>query len=271
MPDLDFIADDWCFPFLIKTMKKKYLERTLKEGRFCFNTPSAFIEGEGLASAQQDKYEAHLSFEARHIMVAPILYENENGPCYGNAERFVDRARAHFTTEDAKHTPLCSFRFVAQSELVKKYGAYFFRLGDVVDRIREDFQHDAYIFILEPQVFGRRIFQTEPCFSYKVHYGDINSKFDRFITQVGYNTAPLFQKSPSYQWQQEFRIILEPKENEGKHFVNIGSIEDIAFGGDLEQLRNGFIFCQSDEQLEEINQVLARDKITLDNIFEADS
>ena len=132
MPEMDYIAEDWDFPFLIKTMKKKYLERTLKEGRFCFNTPSAFIEGEGLASAQQDKYEAHLSFEARHIMVAPILYENENGPCYGNAERFVDRARAHFTTEDAKHTPLCSFRFVAQSELVKKYGAYFFRLGDVV-------------------------------------------------------------------------------------------------------------------------------------------
>ena len=113
MPDLDYIADDWRFPFLIKTMKKDYLERTLEEGRFCFNTPSAFIEGKGLASAQQDKYEAHLSFEARHIMVAPILYEDENGPCYGTAERFAECAKAHFTTEDAKHTPLCSFRFVA--------------------------------------------------------------------------------------------------------------------------------------------------------------
>ena len=78
MPEMDYIAEDWDFPFLIKTMKKKYLERTLKEGLLCFNTPSTFIAGEGLSSAQQDKYEAHLSFEARHIMVAPILYEDEN-------------------------------------------------------------------------------------------------------------------------------------------------------------------------------------------------
>ena len=115
------------------------------------------------------------------------------------------------------------------------------------------------------------IFQKESCFSYKVHYGDIDEKFGKFVSQVGYSTASLFQKSSSYQWQQEFRIILEPKKDEGKYFVNIGSIEDVAFGGDLEQLRNGFIFCQSNEQLKEINHVLARDKITLDNIFETQS
>ena len=116
-----------------------------------------------------------------------------------------------------------------------------------------------------------RIFQIDPCFSYKVHYGDINTKFDKFITQVGYNTAPLFQKSSSYQWQQEFRIILEPKENEGKYFVNIGSIEDIAFGGELEQLRNGFLFCQNQEKIKEVNQILARDKLTLEDIFPANT
>lgn len=271
MPEMDYIAEDWDFPFLIKTMKKKYLERTLKEGLLCFNTPSTFIAGEGLSSAQQDKYEAHLSFEARHIMVAPILYEDENGPHYGTAQNLADRAQAHFTTDEAKRIPLCSFRYVASSELVEKYGAYFFRLGDVVDRISKEFQHDAYILIYAPQVFGHRIFQKESCFSYKVHYGDIDEKFGKFISQAGYSTASLLQKSPSYQWQQEFRIILEPKKDEGKYFVNIGSIEDVAFGGDLEQLRNGFIFCQSNEQLKEINHVLARDKITLDNIFETQS
>ena len=271
MVDLEYLAEDWNFPFLIKTMKKERLERTLKEGRFCFTTPSTFIGGDGLASAQQDRFEAHLSIKAYHLMVAPILYEDKDGPHYGPAEKFASQAQMHVITDDAKHTPLCSFRYVDPTELIEKYGAYFFRLGNTVDRIKDEFKHNAFIFILAPQVFGHRLFQKAPCFSYKVHYGDINLKFNKFIEQVGYQTASLFQKDPLYQWQQEFRIILEPKEKEGKHFIEIGSIEDIAFGGELEQLRNGFIICESSDHLKEVNQILAQEKLTIDDIFSAEN
>ena len=122
---------------LIKTMKHSHLDSTLEKGEFCFNTPSTFINGSGLASAQHDKWDSHLAFDAFHIMVAPILFEDENGPHYGPAEKLADRAKMHTISSLSKSTPLCSFREMTNEEAAFKYGALFLRLGETVDRIKK--------------------------------------------------------------------------------------------------------------------------------------
>ena len=47
----------------------------------------------------------------------------------------------------------------------------------------------------------------------------------------------LFRKDEAYKWQKEFRIALRPPTKNSPVFVEIGSIEDIAFSGNISELR----------------------------------
>ena len=136
MVEWKFNEEDRNITFLIKTMKKKYLEKTLKQGEFCFNLPSVFNLETNLAVAQQDKWDSHLSYIAQKIYYAPIISEDENGVHYGVAKKLADSARMYQISEASKHTPLCCFRKVDDDDLVEKYGAAFLRLGNIVDRIK---------------------------------------------------------------------------------------------------------------------------------------
>ncbi len=78
----------------------------------------------------------------------------------------------------------------------------------------------------------------------------------------------MFIKDEVFEWQQEFRVIIKPNEMQEKVFVQIGSIEDIAFGGDLEQLRNGFMFFKDEKLHDEVNKMLESGEITFESIFE---
>ena len=49
----------------------------------------------------------------------------------------------------------------------------------------------------------------------------------------------MFQKREEYSWQNEYRVLIPPIENTQKQILKLGSIEDIAFGGDIEELRLG--------------------------------
>lgn len=252
---------------LIKTMKKKHLYSTLKKGEFCFNVPTTFFHGQSLATAQQDKWDSHLSFDALHLVAAPILSEDENGPHYGPTIDLADRAKMHLISDVSARTPLCSFRRIGLDEYIEKYGACFFRLGNTVDRIKKEFQHDSFILIADHQVFLDRIAQVSPIYARDVHYGEINTKFRETIEECGYSLAAMFQKGEDYKWQQEYRVVLAPQEKKTRVIIEIGSIEDIAFGGDIEQLRSGFVLCQGEAHLNEINRLLASERITIEDLF----
>ena len=77
----------------------------------------------------------------------------------------------------------------------------------------------------------------------------------------------MFIKDESFSWQQEFRVIIKPKELKERVFVKVGSIESFAHGGDIEELRNGFMFFDDEKQRDEINSLLQHKKLTLDEIF----
>lgn len=204
-------------------------------------------------------------------MVAPILFEDENGPYYGPAEKFADRARMHTISSLSKSTPLCSFREMTNEEAVFKYGALFLRLGETVERIKNDFGHDAFILIRDANALMKRFYEKTPCCGRKVHYGEIDAEFQKYIDKVGYSQAAMFQKSLEYAWQQEFRIIIAPQEDKDRVFIEVGSIEDIAIGGDIEVLRNGFFIGRDDSHVNEVLHTLKENQITLDDIFNAEA
>lgn len=250
MTEWQFNEEDPKIVFLIKTMNKKHLNNTLNRGTLCFNFPTVFNSSPDLAAAQQDEWDSHLSFDAMHIMYAPIISEDENGIHYGTAKKLADKARLHQISETSKATPLCSFRKVEEADIVKKYNVGFVRLGDaLVDRIKKEFGHDAFILVYKPHELMERIAKVTPCFARNIHYGEIDADFQKFLDTHEFEQKEMFQKSSEYAWQKEFRVIIKPRIASGSQIIEVGSIEDIAFGGDIEELRQGFVFGETEEQI----------------------
>ena len=252
---------------LIKTMKKSHLESTLKEGQFCFNTPSLFNNDGTLAPAQQDINDSHFPLEAQHFMFAPIVGKSEKGYKYGQITESNGKATVHLISKLSAQTPLCCFRIVEEREIIHKYGVSFFRLGDIVDRIKEEFNHDAYIVIFDAGTLLERLSNNYQICARNVHYGPVDDRFREYADKVGYSQAAMFIKNETFSWQQEFRVIIKPKELKESVFVKVGSIESFAHGGDIEELRNGFMFFYDEKQRDEINSLLQHKKLTLDEIF----
>lgn len=234
--------------FLIKTMKHQYLESTLKQGRFCFNLPNVFNQSIDLKSAQQDKYDSYLSSSIQHLVVAPIISAPGQAIKYGKSNLISDHATIHYISDVVKQTPLCSFRKVEATDIESKYDVFFFCLGSTVDRIKEEFGHDAFILIWNVPAFFNRLSKITSYFAKSIHYGDIDLQYQRFLDSVKFEQKIMFQKSEDYAWQKEFRIILPPIDM-GPQFVEIGSIEDIAWGGDVEDLRQGYILAETEEKI----------------------
>ena len=251
MTEWRFNEEDQKIVFLIKTMNKKHLDNTLNRGTFCFNFPTVFNSSPDLATAQQDEWDSHLSFDAMHIMYAPIISKDENGIHYGKPKKLADQARIHQISGISKATPLCSFRKVEEADIVEKYDAAFFRLGNTVDRIKNEFGHDAFILVSQPYALIKRISKVSPCFARSIHYGEIDANFQAYLDECTFEQKEMFQKSPEYAWQKEFRVIITPRIASGPQIIEVGSIEDIAFGGDIEDLRQGFVFGETEEQIKQ--------------------
>ena len=250
-------------------MKQKHLDSTLKKGEFCFNVPSVFIKGKSLCSAQQDSWDSHLTFDAYHLMVAPIIYEDEHGPYYGPVMELSKHAKIHQITNESERTPICSFREVHDDEYRWKYGAIFFRLGDTVDRIKREFGHDAFV-LVDSEALLSRINAKMTCCARSVHYGDIDEEFQKYIDATSESQAAMFQKRNEYQWQQEYRIILQPNEDKDRVFVEVGPIEDIAVGGILDLLRDGIFLAEDECHVGIISYILSRDNLTINDILSQD-
>lgn len=229
------------FIFLLKSMKKEYVESTIKKGRFCFNHPSVFNEGEDLNPAQVDKWDGHMSIKVKNLVIAPVLQDDENGYVTGEVVPFADEAKLHIQSGVAKHTPICCFRIVEANEVLinTEEKTLFYSLGDIADRIMKEFGHDSYVMI-EAAPFIERIRKNHSVLRGSVIYEDTLKPGSFNIDQKYQDLAEqIFRKDKAYEWQKEYRIALcEPTENTPV-FVELGSIEDITIAyGRLEDLRN---------------------------------
>lgn len=235
--------------FLIKTLNKKYLNDTLKQGTLCFNAPTVFQTSDNLTRGQKDKWDSYLSFTAKNIHYARIISQDETGVHYDVPQKLADSAQMRLISNVSQHTPLCSFRKVEEADIIEKHGAYFFQLGNIVDKIKDEFGHDSFILVFYPYELIKRISLKSSCYARSIHYGEIDKAFQDYLDSFEFPQKEMFQKGIDYEWQKEFRIIIEPTQKSGPIIIKVGSIEDIAIGGNIEELRHGFIFGESDKQI----------------------
>ena len=119
-----------------------------------------------------------------------------------------------------------------------------FSLGDVADRICNEFGHDAYIMIAA-KPFLERIKEQ---FS-SILWGPVTYKNVLQIGEIPLNgkcrdiAEQLLRKDKKFEWQKEFRVALLNPTKETPVFVKLGSIEDIVVGyGNVKDLRKGLSF-----------------------------
>lgn len=229
--------------FLLKTMQHEFLDDTINKGRFCFNQPAVFSKWEDESAAQADRWEAHDSYEATHLIVAPIIGEKDGRPIYGKAKEFSNNAIIHTQSNEVKRSFICCFRAVTAKEVIVEQNRIYYSLDSIIDRIKNEFRHDAYVFI-PIGAFLERFNATKPtCMYGSVTYADVlnDVELEANVPERLRSVAEqLFRKDKRFEWQQEYRIALPPDPNvDGqKKFVEIGSIEDIASYGLLEDLRD---------------------------------
>lgn len=235
--------------FLIKTMKKKHLSNALTKGEICFSYPETFSNNtENLNPAQIDTWDSRHFFPAEKIYCYPVIEENENEIKYGTGFKLAEKATLREISEINKHTPFCCFRKVTENELVECDGLLIFSLADTVDRIKQDFGHDSFVLIVRPDIYLDRIAKNHSCYGKSIIYGELSLEDRKDFEEnekSGFPQIKMFQKRGIYAWQKEYRVILTPTEEIERHNIYIGSIEDIATGGDIEQLRLGYAFGKS--------------------------
>lgn len=227
---------------LLKTLKKEYLESTL-DGRLCFSCPNLFTSmTNNLKPGQQDIWDSHLTFEAMHLVFAPIISKDDEPLKYGPGVKIADKARLHACSNISQHSPMNCFRKITMEDIQQREECNVFALGNLVDRISSDMGHDAYVLIAYPLEFLTQLNAKERFFAHSIHYGEIDETFEAFREKYPKQQTEMFQKSMDYAWQKEYRLVLTPRNNTNQVFVDMGSIRDIAIGGDLEQLRKGIAF-----------------------------
>lgn len=243
----EFDSSDKEIIFLIKTMKKQYLNAALKKGELCFNYPTLFNSSKTLEIAQRDEWDSHTSIVTNKLFYAPIISEEKNKITYGQIETIADQISIRLLTAKNKQTPLCSFRTVNEEDFVKEEDVYRLYLGDTVDRIRKEFGHDSYILIFKPLAFLRRLMEVTSCYAHSVFYCDqIDNEYQEYLNNNYFEQKEMFQKGNAYSWQKEYRVILYPQKGNESRLVQIGSLEDIAYGGDIDDLKKGYVLGEKE-------------------------
>lgn len=227
---------------LLKTLKKEYLDSTL-DGKLCFSCPNLFTSTTNdLKPGQQDARDSYLSFDAHHVVIAPIISKDGEPIQYGPTKKIADKARMHTCNSIVQRSPMNCFRKITMDDIQQRKECDVFALGDLVDRISSEMGHDAYVLIAYPLEFLKQLNEKERFFAHSIHYGEIDEQFESFLEEYPLQQSEMFQKSMDYAWQKEYRLVLTPRDNTNQVFVEMGSIRDIAIGGDLEDLRKGIAF-----------------------------
>ncbi|MBR0541843.1 MAG: hypothetical protein IJK26_06505 [Clostridia bacterium] len=236
---------------LLKTLKSQYLTSTLDEGNLCFNKPQVFQKSDDLAKGQADPWDSNKFFTALDLYVAPVISDTPEGTKYGKPIYIGTNIPMREISGQSKMTPVCCFRKVDESDFKEENGVYLFRLDEVtVERIKDEFEHDSFLLVVNPRELINRILKQTFCFARSVHYGEIDEEYQKYLDAYDFNQAEMFQKREEYAWQKEFRIIIRADNSSDlRKFMRVGSLQDIAIGGKIDQLKSGFLFADSEKAL----------------------
>ncbi len=228
--------EDKKIPFLIKTLKQEFLDSTMK-GRFCFNYPHAFNSDKSSTGGQNDIWDSQICQKIRNIVIA----ECHDDGTYGPVMPLADEAIMHKMSWISAHTPFCCFRKAEQCDFEIIDGCIHYHIEKQwIERIKTEFKQDRFIVIFNPEEFIKRFEGRVICRS--IHYGFADMEFEHFVDTCSIPQKEMFQKGIEYAWQKEFRLIsLFPDEDihkEQRKMTYIGSIEDIADCGDIDDLED---------------------------------
>lgn len=228
--------EDKKIPFLIKTLKYEFLDSTMK-GSFCFNYPHTFNSDKSNTGGQNDRWDSQVFRKIREIVIA----ECHDDGTYGPVMPFADEAVLHKMSWTNAHTPFCCFRKAEPCDFEIIDGCIHYHIEKKwIERIKTDFKQDRFIVIFNPEEFIRRFEGCVICRS--IHYGFADMEFEHFLKVCPLHQKEMFQKGIEYAWQKEFRIIspFVYKEVHGKQrrMIDIGSIEDIADCGNIDNLED---------------------------------
>lgn len=218
-------------------MKTKFVEDSLKKGKFCFNHPAAFNKWESKDAAQYDPWDAHSAHHATHLMYAPIVGEKDGDPIYGKMQKFADSAIVRLQTSSVKHSPICCFRMIEEHEVTSEEEYLNISLGNTADRIIKEFGHDSYL-LIQASPFMERLKQHNiTVLAGPVVYKDTLNDYEFQVPEQFKDVVEqLFRKDERYEWQKEFRFVLPPSQT-SPVFIELGSIEDIAISGKIMDLK----------------------------------
>lgn len=221
--------------FLLKSMKSEYVEDTMKKGKFCFCHPSVFRDWEEIGAAQYDEWEGYAANKLRHMYIAPYTEGETQPPPMDKWIKIADETIVHRESETAKHTPICCFRKIGTNDLLfdKDYHTAYYPINKIAKRINKEFGHDAYI-LVPATPFLERVRKSVPfCYTGAVIYQDtMNDPPFSLEKEHQILAEQIFRKDERFAWQKEYRIALAPT-SESPVFVEVGSIEDIAYSGTL--------------------------------------
>ena len=229
------INDKEKIAFLLKTTKSEYIKPMTKNGRFCFTQPFVFNKWENKDSAQYDKWDSHSAYEITHLVAAPILGTVDGQPKYGKIQKVRNKGIVREQDAFVKQSFICCFRYIPTSDVSETGVIHSFFNGNA-ERIMKEFKHDAFI-ILPASEFIERLLKKVNLFAYgPIVYKDFLNDY-RFQVPEDKRVVieQLFRKDCKYEWQREYRFVLPPQPNNTttNYFVEIGSIEDIAFSGKI--------------------------------------
>lgn len=226
--------------FLLKATKSEYVEDTMKKRRFCFSQPTVFSKWENNEAAQYDRWDSHSAYEATHLVVAPIISEENGIPQYGPVQKLADRAIIHEQDSFIKQSFICCFRYIKLNEVEFCDKGVNLSLGTVADRIIKEFGYDSFV-LIEFNEFIRRIKEKGILFIGAVVYKDLLNDYEFPVPeQLKSIVEQFYRKDTKYEWQQEYRIVIPPLKGytDTKRFIEIGSIEDIAISGKIADIRD---------------------------------
>ena len=228
----------------IKLGKSKYMYNYIEKGEIRFSPAKVFTSMEEGNDKIADRYEGSLNYPISHLLIAPIIGENENGtPIYGKVSKIADRGRLRWTNKALQTIPFHCLYCYEQPPINA-----VIRLENYDDIVREFPDYDSAVIIYNVTEFLNRIKTNFEIYCNRIMYTDTTPSESDIENQI----HPLFYKRKIFEQQKEFRIALPQLRIDEAQNYRIGSIEDIAYCVPLKVLRHGIIIAENNDIFEEI-------------------
>lgn len=232
------------YDILIKFISKEFVNN-FKNGELYFPLLKEFwaIEDTEKDSVRGDNREGFWMSpvpEGTKLSIKP--YDDPTSPWM---ELKYKTAIRHSIDSRFANLPIACFTHIKLNELLISEDNYFKINPDLISKLEFLRQGRETVMIGNPTEYLERLKVNSNSKGYKLIYGPVNYlnyRKEQNITSEEFEKGslkPVFTKDEKYDYQREFRILLDNKGHEEAKFLNAGNINDISFQchGDLTSMK----------------------------------